>query len=141
MRLQSPGILHLSDLSRLLFNGKLVEGERRCLVLDLQIPLIDPHGHIFPDQPQFAIKAPVLEFHEAVTINLARELRGVQRSREYFFREGPAHYPPEYPIRAVSSSLSLQVGSMMLSVVVDPPGPVRLLDFRPGACFGERVIG
>lgn len=58
------------------------------------VPLIDPHRYIFPGHPPLAIKAPVLEFHEAVAINLASELRGVQRTREHQIagRSGPGHH-------------------------------------------------
>ncbi len=78
MGLQATGVRHLGDLPSAFFDGKLVQGERSGLILDLQVPLIDPHRHVFPVQPPFTIKAPVLEFHEAVAINLASELRGVQ---------------------------------------------------------------
>src|ERR1700693_1672374 len=69
MRLQATGVGHLGDLPSIFFDGKLVQGERSSLVLDLQVPLIDPHRHVFPGQPPLAIKAPVLELHEAVAIN------------------------------------------------------------------------
>ncbi len=90
MCLQATGVRHFGDLAGIFFDGKLVQGERGGLVGDLQVPVIDPHRSIFPGQPPLAIKAPVLEFHEAVAINLASELRGVQRTREHLFGEGPA---------------------------------------------------
>ncbi len=93
MGLQATGVRHLGDLPSAFFDGKLVQGERSSLILDLQVPLIDPHGHVFPGQPPLAIKAPVLEFHEAVAINLARELRGVQGPGEHLFGKGPARTP------------------------------------------------
>ncbi len=43
--------------------------------------LILRYRHIFPGQPPLAIKAPVLEFHEAAAINLTSELCGVQCTR------------------------------------------------------------
>ena len=94
MCLQATGVRHFGDLAGIFFDGKLVQGERGGLVGDLQVPVIDPHRYIFPGQPPLAIKASVLEFHEAVAINLASELRGVQRTREHLFGEGPAHRTP-----------------------------------------------
>jgi len=137
MGLQATGVRHLGDLPSAFFDGKLVQGERSGLILDLQVPLIDPHRHVFPVQPPFTIKAPVLEFHEAVAINLASELRGVQGPGEHLFGKGPAQDPPENRCRAVASILARLVSIVFFCVVVHPPGPMRLLDLRPGARFGE----
>ncbi|MEO6892621.1 MAG: hypothetical protein ABI456_22980 [Ktedonobacteraceae bacterium] len=41
----------------------------------------------------------------------------------------------------MSPILALPVGKVSFDIVIDPPGPVRLLDFRPGACVRESVIG
>ena len=55
MGFQAAGVCHLGDLPSALFDGKLVQGERIGLILDLQVPLIDPHRHVFPGQPSLAI--------------------------------------------------------------------------------------
>ena len=118
MRLQSPGILDLRDLASLLFNGKLIEGERCCLVLYLQVPLIDPHGNIFPYQAPLAIQAPVLEPDVPMAIDLTSELCSVQRTREYLFRKGSAQYSPQYLCGAVPPILARLVSVVSFGVVV-----------------------
>jgi hypothetical protein len=131
MGLQATGVRHLGDLPSAFFDGKLVQGERSGLILDLQVPLIDPHRHVFPGQPSLAIKAPVLEFHEAVAINLASELGGIQCASEYLLGKGPAQGDtPENRCRAVASILARLVSIVFFRVVVHPPGPMRLLDLR-----------
>ncbi len=96
VRLQPLGILHVSDLPGAFLDRKLVQRKRSGLVLYLQIPLIDPHRDILSCQPPLPIEAPVLKADEAVAINLAGELCGVQRSRENLFGEGPAQHSPQH---------------------------------------------
>ena len=40
----------------------------------------------------------------------------------------------------MSPILALPVGKVSFDIVIDPPGPVRLLDFRPGARVGKGMV-
>ncbi len=40
----------------------------------------------------------------------------------------------------VSPVLALPMGVMVLHIVVLPPGLMGLVDLRPGACVGERMV-
>ena len=86
-------MLHLSDFSGILFDGKLVQGKRGGLVFDFEISLVHPHRDIFPGQTPLSVKLPVLEFYKAMAVDLAGELCGVQCAREHLFGEGPANTP------------------------------------------------
>jgi len=90
MCLQTPGVRHFGDFPPILLNRKLVKRERRCLIFYFQVALVDPDGDIFPGQPSLAIKVPMFEFYEAMTINLAGKLCGIQGPREDLFRDGSA---------------------------------------------------
>ena len=74
-------------------------------------------------------------------VQMARKLRGVQCVREPLFRKCPAQHSTQHLRKAMSPILALPVGKVSFDIVIDPPGPVRLLDFRPDACVRESVIG
>jgi hypothetical protein len=117
-----------------------VERERCGLVLDFQIALIDPHRDIFPSQTALAIKAPMLEADEAMSINLTGELGSIQGPREYLFGKGPAQDTTQHCFWAVPPVLAFTVGVMRLSIVVVPPRLMCPLDLWPGARIGEGAV-
>ena len=140
MRLQTTGILHFGDLLLIRRKANRIQREGCRLVLNFQRVLIDPHGNLFSGQPIFPKKAPMFELQISMPVQMARKLRGIQRPREHLFGVGAPQHPTQHRVRAVSPILARAVGIMVLLIVVLPPGLVSLLDLRPGACVGERVV-
>lgn len=140
MGFDAAGIRDLSDLSGLLFRGKLVKGESRRLILDLHVSLIDPHRNILPGQAQLPIQTPMLEPDVPVVIDLTCEWCRVQRPREPFFREGSAQNSAQDRMRAVSPVLARLVRNVFFAIVVRPPGLMRLLDLRPALGLRESEV-
>ena len=104
--------------------------------------LIDPHGYLFSSgQPIFPEEFPVLELDIAMFIDLAGELSRIQGPRQYLFGGCAAQHPAQDFQGAVSPVLALPMGVMVLTIVVVPPRLMSLLDLRPGARVGERMVG
>src|SRR2546428_8085477 len=140
MRLQAASVLYLGDLVLIRRKANRIQREGRRLVLNFHCVLIDPHGNLFSGQLIFPKEPPMLELQISVPVQMARKLRGVQRPREHLFWIGAPQYPTQHRVRTVSPILALTMGVMVLAVVVLPPGLVCLLDLRPGARMGERMV-
>ncbi len=83
MRLQTAGVLHLSNLLLIGRKAHRIERESCGLVLHFERVLIHPYRDLFSGgQPIFPEEFPVFESNVAVFINLASELGRVQRALE-----------------------------------------------------------
>src|SRR6266567_6892512 len=87
------------------------------------------------------VEFPMFEPDVPMFIDLARKLGGIQGPRKHLFGNGATQHPTQDRLWAVPPILALAMGVMVLTIVVVPPRLMGLLDLRPGACVGERVVG